>query len=110
MVGSGCPVHLAFREDPEEVSPLTGISAWLAGKQDLSNLGPEDAVLNADAFIRAGERCRHYPKSLPRAQSFNPPYARRQLLFFSSFAYAQRGEVTCFSFHSHLVVNLGSGF
>lgn len=58
VVGSGCPVHLAFREDPEKVSPLTGISAWLVGKQDLGNLGSKDAVLDADASMRAGEHRR----------------------------------------------------
>lgn len=54
--GGGCgrSVYLAFWEDPERyVNRYVGLAS--IEKQDLSNLGSNDAVLNTDVFIRVGE-------------------------------------------------------
>lgn len=73
------------------MSPLTGVSAWLVQKQNLSNLGSDDAALNTDVFIRVGEQSWELFKETYVSSILQTSLFQEQLLTFSSFAHAQGG-------------------
>ena len=70
------------------MSLLTGVSARLVEKQDLSNLGSNDAVLSTDVFIGVGEHSWALFRETYVSSVLQTSYSRRQLLTFSSFAHA----------------------